>query len=82
MEAKELESSDASLDEQVMVDEEVEKLQKALEALPEDYQEVIRLRILLDLTTSEVATHFNRSEGAVRILLHRAIEALRKQVSG
>ena len=79
-EAKDLESTDADMDERVMVDEKVQILRDALEELPEDYQEVIRLRLLLDLTTTEVASHLNRSEGAVRILLHRAITALRKQV--
>jgi len=80
-EAQDLESTDADMDERVMVDEKVRVLQEALEELPEDYQEVIRLRLLLDLTTTEVAVHLNRSEGAIRILLHRAITALRKQVS-
>jgi len=80
-EAQDLESTDADIDESVIVDERVRVLQEALEELPEDYQEVIRLRLLLDLTTTEVAVHLNRSEGAIRILLHRAIAALRKQVS-
>ena len=80
-EAQDLESTDADMDERVIVDEKVRGMQEALEELPEDYQEVIRLRLLLDLTTTEVAVHLNRSEGAIRILLHRAIAALRKQVS-
>jgi RNA polymerase sigma-70 factor (ECF subfamily) len=80
-EAKDLEATDLDMDESILVDEKVQILREALEKLPEDYQEVIRLRLLLDLTTSEVALHMNRSEGAVRILLHRAIAALRKRIS-
>jgi RNA polymerase sigma-70 factor (ECF subfamily) len=79
--ALDLESKDAAMDEHVMVEEKVQILRGALDELPEDYQEVIRLRLLLDLTTTEVAVHMDRSEGAVRILLHRAIAALRKQVT-
>jgi RNA polymerase sigma-70 factor (ECF subfamily) len=79
-EAKDLEAVDLDLEERAIVSEKVQILREGLEKLPEDYQEVIRLRLLLDLTTTEVAASLNRSKGAVRILLHRALAALRKQV--
>jgi RNA polymerase sigma-70 factor (ECF subfamily) len=79
-EAQDLEATDSDMDERVMVDEKIQLLREALVELPEDYQEVIRLRLLLDLTTTEVAAYLNRSEGAIRVLFHRALIALRKQV--
>ncbi|MGD8415159.1 MAG: sigma-70 family RNA polymerase sigma factor, partial [Candidatus Latescibacterota bacterium] len=48
-----------------------------LEKLPEDYRTVIGLRDLDELTTQEVAELLEISEGAVRVRLHRARQALR-----
>jgi RNA polymerase sigma-70 factor, ECF subfamily len=53
----------------------------ALGRLPERYQEVIRLRVLMDLPTETVATWMGSSPTAVRVLLHRALKALRKSMS-
>jgi RNA polymerase sigma-70 factor (ECF subfamily) len=69
-----------SLDRGAILDERIQVLQNALERLPEDYKEIIRLRLLLELPTSDVAAMLNRSEGAIRVLLHRALKALRKQI--
>lgn len=53
-------------------------LRGALEALPQDYQEVIRLRLLLGLPTATAAAWLGRSEGATRVLLSRALDRLRR----
>ena len=79
-EAYDLEASPEFPNREDGVIDRVHALQKALEKLPEDYQEIIRLRILLELSTSEVAAILDRSEGAIRVLLHRALKALRKQI--
>ncbi len=50
--------------------------------LQEDYQDVIRLRVVLELPTSTVAIWMDRSPGAVRVLLHRALVALREELDG
>lgn len=60
--------------------EQVERLNAALESLPVEYQEVIRVRVLLELPTAEAAQWMNRSEGATRVLLHRALKALKREV--
>lgn len=54
----------------------------SLRKLREDYQEVIRLRVILELPTSTVAMWMDRSPGAVRVLLHRALVALREELDG
>ncbi len=67
-----------TLDEAYGSRESVYRLREVLAALPPDYQEVIRLRVILDLPTTEVARWMGRSEGAVRVLLHRALRTARK----
>jgi RNA polymerase sigma-70 factor (ECF subfamily) len=57
-----------------------ERLLEVLDALPADYREVIRLRVILDLPTPEVAQWMKRSDGAVRVLLHRALRAARRRM--
>jgi RNA polymerase sigma-70 factor (ECF subfamily) len=70
-----------TLDEGLMMQDRIHALQKAFPSLPEDYQEVIRLRVLLTMPTPNVAALMDRSEGAVRVLLHRALTALREKVT-
>jgi RNA polymerase sigma-70 factor (ECF subfamily) len=59
--------------------ERMEVLVVALTQLPDEYQEVIRLRVLMQLPTADVAEWMNRSDGAIRVLLHRAMKTLKKQ---
>ncbi|MBX4187960.1 MAG: RNA polymerase sigma factor [Candidatus Doudnabacteria bacterium] len=49
----------------------------ALEQLPSDYQLVLRLRFIDDLSVTEAAWAMNRSEVGIRVLQHRALKALR-----
>lgn len=69
-----------SADEALIESEERRRLQQALDHLPADYQEVIRLRLLLSLSTATAAAWMGRSEGAVRVLLYRAMQALRHEL--
>lgn len=69
-----------STDELLIQQEDRRRLQRALDRLPADYQEVIRLRLLLSLPTATAAAWLGRSEGAVRVLLHRAVQALRREL--
>jgi RNA polymerase sigma-70 factor (ECF subfamily) len=50
----------------------------ALSRLPEDYQNVLILRVFEDLSADEVATRMNRTAGAVRMLQMRALAALKE----
>jgi RNA polymerase sigma-70 factor (ECF subfamily) len=62
--------------------EEAIRLVRAIEKLPDDYREVVRLRRFEDRPASEVARIMCRSEGAIRVLYFRAVAALREQLSG
>ncbi len=53
-------------------------VREAIMRLPEDYRIIVTLRDIEEMPTSEVATMLDISEGAVRVRLHRARQALKK----
>lgn len=53
-------------------------LETALHELKDEYREVIILRYMEDLSTTEIANILDKNKGAVRILQYRAQEALKK----
>ena len=57
-----------------------ELVHKAINKLPDDYRAIVTLRDIEELSTTEVAEVLDISEGAVRVRLHRARQALRKQL--
>lgn len=58
-----------------------EMLEKHLWSLKDEYREVLVLKYLDELETSEIAKILGKQAGNVRVLLHRATEALRDIVS-
>jgi RNA polymerase sigma factor (sigma-70 family) len=52
-------------------------LRERLHQLPEHYQTVLQLRFAGGLSCDEIARHINKSNGAVRTLLSRALNILR-----
>lgn len=56
--------------------EDVVRLERAFDALPEDYREVITLARVLGLPRPEVAERLGKTPGATRTLLHRALARL------
>jgi len=58
---------------------------QAVARLPEDRRRAVILRFVDEMSTAEIASILGRSEGAVRVLLHRALrsvaEDLRRQLS-
>lgn len=56
------------------------QLEQALATLAPDYQTVIRLRLLEERSSEEVAALMDRSPGAVRVLQHRALAQLRSRL--
>jgi RNA polymerase sigma-70 factor (ECF subfamily) len=65
------------LDEQIIQGERMTDLHRAMNDLPPNYREVIILRIILAMSTTVVADWMNLTEGATRVLLHRALASLR-----
>ncbi len=67
---------------QMMVREEIERIEKAFESLPEEYREVITLAHVVGLSRAEIAAQMGKSEGAVRVLLHRALAKVSALLGG
>lgn len=59
-------------------EERFERLDNALNSLSDDHKRIIRLACIKKLPVNEIAGHINRTPGAVRHLLLRALEKLRE----
>ena len=57
------------------------RLQEAIHALPPDQRQAILLRFFAGMRNKEVGTVMNRSEGAVKLLVFRAVGNLRKELT-
>ncbi|HRF99079.1 MAG TPA: sigma-70 family RNA polymerase sigma factor, partial [Aggregatilineales bacterium] len=60
--------------------EERQRIHDALKTLPHDYQDVLVLRFMQELSYAEVALILNKSELALRSIQHRALKALGKKL--
>jgi RNA polymerase sigma-70 factor (ECF subfamily) len=56
----------------------IEEVMKALKQLKPDYQDIIIMRFVDDLSVKEVAKALDKSEGAIKLMQHRAINNLKK----
>ena len=54
-----------------------ENLEQALLKIKDQYREVLILKFTQDLSLSEIAKILNKSKGATRVLIHRALKELR-----
>jgi len=62
----------------IEVKEEYKVVMEKLKELKEKYQEIIIWRFVNELNISEIAKIINKSEGNTRVLVHRALNALKK----
>ncbi len=63
---------------EVSAKQEVESLMKALNKIKDEYREIIILRHVEDLSIKEIAEITGKSNGSVRVQLHRGVKALEK----
>ena len=54
----------------------------AVSRLPEDRRRAVILRFVDEMSTAEIAAVLGRSEGAVRVLLHRALRSIAEDLRG
>lgn len=66
---------------QVILSETEAALLKAVSQLPEEQQQVIILRFIEGLSHAEVAHILEKSDGACRMIQHRALNALNKRLA-
>lgn len=71
-----LEHTQASPSENLERMEHLQKLASALEALPEDYREVLLLRHWQGYKVADIAKKLGRTTNAIAIILHRAMAKL------
>ncbi len=65
---------------QAVTRDEAARAIRALGALPDDRRRAIELRFVDEMSTAEIAGVLGRSEGAVRVLIHRALGAVAKEL--
>jgi RNA polymerase sigma-70 factor (ECF subfamily) len=54
-------------------------LERAIRQLPADQHEALALRVFGGLRTTDIAAVLGKSEGAVKMLVHRAVTTLRER---
>lgn len=54
------------------------EMERSLLKLKDEYREAVMLRFVNELSVSEIAEVLDKTKGNVRVLLHRAISALKK----
>jgi RNA polymerase sigma-70 factor, ECF subfamily len=60
--------------------QDLERILEAVQQLPDDRREALIMRFALDMDNREIARALDRSDGATKVLLHRAIRQLEEIV--
>ena len=61
--------------------EEVQAVLRGVAGLPEDRREALIMRFAIDMDNREIARALGRSEGATKVLIHRAIKQLEERLT-
>lgn len=64
--------------EKIEFEETFENIKDGLAKLKEEYREVLLLKYVEDFSTGEIAKIINKSKGATRVIIHRALSALKE----
>lgn len=59
---------------------ETEKVKLAIKNLKKDYQDVLILHYLEDITVGEIAGIMDRPAGTIRVMIHRGLKDLRREL--
>ena len=71
------ENDEQAPEQMALKNEEYQKLHMILQGLPDHQREIVLLRFGHDLSCGEIAAVIKKSEGAVRMTLHRTLKLLR-----
>jgi len=69
------------LEEKANLSSDLEEVRRSLANLKGDYQDVIIYRYLDELSVPEIAKILEKSEGTVRVTLHRALKTLKDEIN-
>lgn len=68
---------DLTLEEKMSLKSDLNRVEKYLRQIKDAYREVIIMHFLNELSVKEIATILESTPGAVRVLLHRGVKALK-----
>ncbi|MDD2731862.1 MAG: RNA polymerase sigma factor [Candidatus Pacebacteria bacterium] len=71
---------DTDLEEKALLNSDFDKIRIALTNINDDYQNVIIWHYLDELSIPEISGLIHKSEGAVRVMLSRALKSLKKEL--
>ena len=69
------------IEEKAIFNSDLEEIKRGLVKIKDEYQDVIIYRYLDELSMPEIAKIMDKSEGTVRVLLHRALKSLRNEIN-
>ena len=75
-EAAPIAAQDDKLDDRLQLENDVKALKAAMQRLTQEQQEVITLKFIAEYDTARIAKEMGKSEGAIRALQMRALQAL------
>ena len=78
----EIMSPDAGPQQQLEADFEQTRLRKTILQLQDEHQQVITMRFIDELSYEEIASALNKTEGAIRVIQHRALKKMREILEG
>src|SRR5687767_9215455 len=61
--------------------EELRLVMRKLDGLPEDRRDALIMRFALDMSNREIARALGRTDGATKVLIHRALKQLEEQMA-
>lgn len=64
-------------EDELSIRQEMEKVLSSIKKIKKEYQEILLLHYVEDLSITEIADILNKKENAVRVLLHRALKSLK-----
>jgi RNA polymerase sigma-70 factor (ECF subfamily) len=71
--------SGIDLNQKFFLDSEMEKIKRALSKIKDDYQDLIIWHYLDELSIKECSQLLNKTEGATRVMLSRALKSLKEE---
>ncbi len=78
--AEEIFADAPDVDQKIDRDFELGKVLLAIAKLETDQQNVVVMKFVNDLSNKEIAAALGKSEGAIRVVQHRALKQLKKQI--
>lgn len=69
-----------NLEDQVFFKSDFERIKLALTKIKPEYQDVVFCHYIEDMPVKEIAQIMDKSEGNVRVMLHRGLKALKKEL--